>query len=667
MMHITMHGIQEAERRGRRRRRWGPPLVVAALVAVVSMALAKPALAAGPPTVTNIIPRHATSAGGTSVTIIGINFSGATAVKFGTPNAESFTVNSNTMITAVSPPREGEHFLVDVTVTTPAGTSATSTADQFGYLAECQQGKEPVVTSIEPHSGPAGTSVTITGKRFFTLGCFNEGFSVQRVLFGFNEAAFTSPKEGEIVAVAPPGTGTVDVTVESGLGQSAVTPGDQFSYPAPTCTKSEPETGPAAGGTTVTITGTSFTGATAVKFGLQNATSFTVNSETSITAVSPPLPGRESAKVGVTVTTASGTSAITLSCRFVYEPVVESVRPRTGLPAGGTSVTIRGRGFKGIALPGEVEHGIWVQQVRFGTVPAFISEVREGEEITVTSPAGTGTVDVTVNTQGGTSGITPADQFTYVPAPTVTNVEPHSGPAAGGASVTITGTSFTGESQVKFGSEYASSVKVNSETSITAVSPAGTGMVDLTVTTPSGTTPTSEADRFTYGPTVTKVEPTIGPAAGGTSVTITGTGFSGATEVKFGSKNATSVKVNSETSIRAVSPAGTGTVDVTVTTPAGTSPTSPADQFTYGPTVTKVEPNRGSPGGGTTVTITGAGFTGATAVTFGSSPAKSLTVNSATSITAVSPKGKGTVDVTVTTPAGTSPTGAADQFTYSRK
>jgi hypothetical protein len=86
-----------------------------------------------------------------------------------------------------------------------------------------------------------------------------------------------------------------------------------------------------------------------------------------------------------------------------------------------------------------------------------------------------------------------------------------------------------------------------------------------------------------------------------------------------------------------------------------------------GPTVTKVEPNHGSPSGRTTVTITGTDFTDATAARFGSANAKSFTVNSATSITAVSPKGRGTVDVTVTTPAGTSPTSAADQFTFSRK
>jgi hypothetical protein len=111
----------------------------------------------------------------------------------------------------------------------------------------------------------------------------------------------------------------------------------------------------------------------------------------------------------------------------------------------------------------------------------------------------------------------------------------------------------------------------------------------------------------------------------------------------FGSTGAVSFTVNPETSTTAACPAGTGTVDVTVTTAAGTSPTSSADQFTYGPTVTKVEPNRGSPGGGTTVTMTGTGFTGATAVKFVPTNAASFKVNPATSITAVTPKVRGPV------------------------
>ncbi|MEA2907835.1 MAG: hypothetical protein QOI12_5222 [Alphaproteobacteria bacterium] len=166
-------------------------------------------------------------------------------------------------------------------------------------------------------------------------------------------------------------------------------------------------------------------------------------------------------------------------------------------------------------------------------------------------------------------------------------------------------------------------------------------------------------------PTVTSLSPISGPTAGGTSVTITGMGFTGATSVKFGS-TAAPFAVSSDTSITATSPAGTGTVNVTVTTPGSTSTTSTTDQFTYiaAPTVTSINPTSGPATGGTSVAITGTNFTGATAVKFGSSNASSFTVNSATSIAAVSPAGTGTVDVTVTTPAGNSPTSAADHFTY---
>ena len=82
-------------------------------------------------------------------------------------------------------------------------------------------------------------------------------------------------------------------------------------------------------------------------------------------------------------------------------------------------------------------------------------------------------------------------------------------------------------------------------------------------------------------PTVTSVSPTSGSTTGGTSVTITGTGFTGATAVKFGSTSAGSYTISSDTQITATAPAGSGTVDVTVTTSAGTSATSAADQFTY--------------------------------------------------------------------------------------
>jgi hypothetical protein len=169
-------------------------------------------------------------------------------------------------------------------------------------------------------------------------------------------------------------------------------------------------------------------------------------------------------------------------------------------------------------------------------------------------------------------------------------------------------------------------------------------------------------------PAVKKVEPHQGPTAGSTTVTITGTNFTGATEVKFGSVEAKSFTPVSASTITAESPAGSaGTVNVTVTTPAGTSATSSADDFTYvaAPTVTKIEPHEGSTAGSTTVTITGTNLTGAKEVRFGSAVAKSFTPVSASTITAESPAGSaGKVNVRVVTAGGKSATSSADEFTY---
>jgi hypothetical protein len=129
--------------------------------------------------------------------------------------------------------------------------------------------------------------------------------------------------------------------------------------------------------------------------------------------------------------------------------------------------------------------------------------------------------------------------------------------------------------------------------------------------------------------------------------------------------------VTSATQVTATAPAGTGTVDVTVTSSAGTSAASSADRFTYmlparaAPTVLSIMPASGPIAGGTIVIITGTNFTGATAVSFGGTPASSFTVNSSSQITALAPAGAaGAVDVTVTTRGGASASSGADQFTY---
>ena len=156
----------------------------------------------------------------------------------------------------------------------------------------------------------------------------------------------------------------------------------------------------------------------------------------------------------------------------------------------------------------------------------------DGSSLTFVTPAGVaGPTAVTVGAVGGSVS---AGNYTYVAPPVISGLAPTSGLAAGGTSVVITGTGFTGATAVQFGGTAAASFVVNSDTQITAVSPAGSGAVTVGVTTPYGSG--TSAGTFTYipPPAVTGLAPTSGPASGGTSVVITGTGFTAATAVKFG-------------------------------------------------------------------------------------------------------------------------------------
>jgi len=187
---------------------------------------------------------------------------------------------------------------------------------------------------------------------------------------------------------------------------------------------------------------------------------------------------------------------------------------------------------------------------------------------------------------------TTPDSGTITCTPVVSGVSSSAGPLSGGNTVTVTGANFTGTPKVHFGSTQATDVSVTSPTTLTATVPAGSGTVDVTVinAAPTGvsgagpTSPVSTSDLYTYAPapTVTGVSPNVGPSAGGTSVTVTGTDLTGASAVDFGNTPGTNVTVTSATTLTVSSPPGTrGTVDVTVTTPSGTSATGPPDQFTY--------------------------------------------------------------------------------------
>ena len=188
-------------------------------------------------------------------------------------------------------------------------------------------------------------------------------------------------------------------------------------------------------------------------------------------------------------------------------------------------------------------------------------------------------------------------------APTLTTVAPASGPLAGGTTLTLTGTNFTNGATVAFvelpsndvfgspSTKAATSVTWNSATQLTVTTPSASnaGAVDVVVMNPDRQTAT-RGSSFTYttapAPTVSAITPAFGPAAGGTSVTITGANFVATPTVTFGGTSATGVVRVSATLLTATTPAhATGLVNVVVTNPdlqAGTL----ANGYFYTPTPT---------------------------------------------------------------------------------
>ena len=161
-------------------------------------------------------------------------------------------------------------------------------------------------------------------------------------------------------------------------------------------------------------------------------------------------------------------------------------------------------------------------------------------------------------------------------------------------------------------------------------------------------------------PTVGTVTPNTGPTAGGSLITIRGTGFAPGATVTVGGVPATGVTVVDAMTITATTPPGAvGSVPVVVTNPNGRAGTLP-NGFTYttgagaAPTVGTVAPNSGPTTGGQAVTITGTNFTPGATVTIGGAPATGVTVVNPTTITATTPPGAvGPANVAVTTTGGT--------------
>jgi hypothetical protein len=618
-------------------------ILVGGLFASINVPL--PTAAASLPVVQSISPQSGPIAGGTAIIISGQNFAAPIYVDFDGQHVTPI-VNTPSQLTVTSPSHAAG--VVHLFVTTSAGTSSPTAADNFTYL------KPPAISLVSPNVGPTsgGTAVTITGTNLS---------GVTEVRFGSTSVAPVLATASSVLTYSPAhSAGTVDVRVRNSGGLSDTSAAARFTYSpsGPVVTAVSPSSGTTAGGTLVSISGANLLGASSVTFGnVVVAPSSVTDSLVQVVA-----PAHVSGLVHLRVTTPLGTSPSTIGDDFTYTvgiPTVLGISPRAGPVEGGTLITLTGTGFTGTT------------SVQFGSAFVAPATVSEGQ-VTVIAPShAAGVVHLLVTNAFGTSAETSLDDYTYgLGYPTVTSVAPKSGPITGGTFITITGTGLATATAVTFGDQLVTPVSATA-TSVLVVAPGhAAGTVHLRVVTVIGTSPETSADDYTYAaapPVVLGISPSTGSVNGGTDVTITGRGFTGAFAVSFGDASAVPTVV-SDTTLRVVAPPSAipGLAHLRVTTPAGPSAETAADNFTYvaNPRVTSVSPRTGTVAGGALIVIHGFGFTGTTVVNFGIVHVIPTVVTDTEIQVVAPPHEAGLVHLRITSTGGTSPDSATDDFTY---
>jgi len=444
------------------------------------------------PTVSNILPASGTSAGGTSVTIVGTNFVSGASVTIGGTACANLVVSSSTIISCVTPAHAAG--AVDVVVTNP-NTQAGTLSGGFTFNPILF----PILSSVSPTSGTAdgGTSITITGSNFVSGASITIGGTACTSAVVSSSTAITCITPAHVAA-------TVDIVVTNpDTHAGALSSGFTFTpAPFPTLSSVSPTSGTAGGGTGVTLVGTNFVSGANVTFGGTSCTGTVVSSSTTITCITP---AHAAATVDIVVTNPD-THAGTLSGGFVFNPVivpaptVSSVSPTSGATSGGTFLTVNGSNFSSGAL------------VSLGSSACNGVTVVSSSQITCTTSSGSAGATAVQVTNSDFQAGSLSSGFTYLaPAPVVSSVSPTSGTASGGTSLTVNGSNFSNGATVSLGSSACNGAVVVSSSQITCTTTSGAvGAVTVQVTN-SDLQVGSLNSGFTYvvGPTFSSINSNI--------------------------------------------------------------------------------------------------------------------------------------------------------------
>lgn len=506
-------------------------------------------------------------------------------------------------------------------------------------------GEEPAafeLRSVQPPRGSVdgGTRVILKGVGFVQSVPGERAGESTQVFFDDNPALDTRVVDDQtIFATSPTGLeGDATIVVRNSSGEIRCEGCFRF-LPRLNLRALEPSAGPLAGGTPIALLGDGLSEDLVVTFGGKAALRPSLQEDGNLVVILPP--GDSEAPVDVRVFGEAGQSLLRRAFTYRDPLSIEAVEPPGAVSAGGTPLTVRGRGFSPTT------------RVRIDGVEA--ETIVQGDTLLVTAPPGSpGPAVLEASDAAGTARF----PFAYYdPASTAVElyaVAPGSGPAAGGGAVALVGSGFDPQTMaVYFGDVVAPAVDVEHEHLAWATVPPGPlGPVDVRVRTVDGVATLPEAYRYTRAPTLLGVTPGVGPTTGDTDIQLDGANFPQEVRVFVGALEATEVRRVDGTRIEATTPEGTeGAVPVRVVDAHDPSAAAELpDAFTYeGPlSLSLVDPATGSRSGGTRVFLRGTGFRGTLEVYFGESPASDVEVIDPFTLAAVTPRGDdGLVDVRV--------------------
>ncbi len=591
------------------------------------------------PSITSVSPDRGAESGGSTLTISGKNFLSGATVTIGAEDCTSPNLLSTTSITCTIPANAAGTY--DIVVTNFDSNFGTL---ENGYTYQ----QAPTVTDISPNAGAlaGGTTVTVIGTNFVS------GATVK-----INGITCSSPyfvSSTEITCITPAGiAGSADITVTNSDSQFDTSSSAYNYQAAPTVTSLDKPSGFSSGNTTVVITGTGFRSGIIASFGSTNCATSVFSSPTQMTCVTA---AHAAGLTNVTVTNSDQQVGSKVNAyTYIDPPSVTSTTPSYGHSSGSTAIQVKGNRF------------ITGATVTVGGVVCTSPVVINSVTIACTTGGhAAGAVDVIVknpDTQQGTG----VEIFTYQAPPAISTITPDGGAIAGGSLISISGTGFYLGATVTIDGSYCTSPNVISSTAMTCVTPGHTaGAVNVIVTNTDMQASVPQGYTYQAAPTISSVDTTSGPAVGGTTINITGSGFFPDPSISIGGTVCTESIYVSDTSVTCKTPAHTSGLNNIIVTNYDNQSATLVDGFTFvaAPTVDSVSLSAGALAGGTTVTILGSGFNTGATVLFDVSACTSPNVISSSSMTCETPvHTAGIVNVVVTNPDSQVGTGP-QKYTY---